>query len=119
MSHRYIPLTEKDKQEMLQTIGAKSIENYSVMYRDILLNRDLNIAESEAETTLLRRLNRIASKNITKETHTSFLGAGVYDHYAPSVVDAMISRSEFYTAYTPYQPEISQGELQAILSSKL
>ncbi|HCY6343696.1 TPA: aminomethyl-transferring glycine dehydrogenase subunit GcvPA [Staphylococcus aureus] len=115
MSHRYIPLTEKDKQEMLQTIGAKSIgELFCDVPSDILLNRDLNIAESEAETTLLRRLNRIASKNITKETHTSFLGAGVYDHYAPSVVDAMISRSEFYTAYTPYQPEISQGELQAI-----
>ncbi|HAR4714356.1 TPA: aminomethyl-transferring glycine dehydrogenase subunit GcvPA [Staphylococcus aureus] len=115
MSHRYIPLTEKDKQEMLQTIGAKSIgELFGDIPSDILLNRDLNIAESEAETTLLRRLNRIASKNITKETHTSFLGAGVYDHYAPSVVDAMISRSEFYTAYTPYQPEISQGELQAI-----
>lgn len=115
MSHRYIPLTEKDKQEMLQTIGAKSIgELFGDVPSDILLNRDLNIAESEAETTLLRRLNRIASKNITKETHTSFLGAGVYDHYAPSVVDAMISRSEFYTAYTPYQPEISQGELQAI-----
>ncbi|HDF4773734.1 TPA: aminomethyl-transferring glycine dehydrogenase subunit GcvPA, partial [Staphylococcus aureus] len=105
----------KDKQEMLQTIGAKSIgELFGDVPSDILLNRDLNIAESEAETTLLRRLNRIASKNITKETHTSFLGAGVYDHYAPSVVDAMISRSEFYTAYTPYQPEISQGELQAI-----
>lgn len=115
MSHRYIPLTEKDKQEMLQTIGAKSIgELFGDVLSDILLNRDLNIAEGEAETTLLRRLNRIASKNITKETHTSFLGAGVYDHYAPSVVDAMISRSEFYTAYTPYQPEISQGELQAI-----
>ncbi|HDG9334400.1 TPA: aminomethyl-transferring glycine dehydrogenase subunit GcvPA [Staphylococcus aureus] len=115
MSHRYIPLTEKDKQEMLQTIGAKSIgELFGDVPSDLLLNRDLNIAESEAETTLLRRLNRIASKNITKETHTSFLGAGVYDHYAPSVVDAMISRSEFYTAYTPYQPEISQGELQAI-----
>ncbi|PZJ84335.1 aminomethyl-transferring glycine dehydrogenase subunit GcvPA [Staphylococcus aureus] len=115
MSHRYIPLTEKDKQEMLQTIGAKSIgELFGDVPSDILLNRDLNIAESEAETTLLRRLNRIASKNITKETHTSFLGAGVYDHYAPSVVDDMISRSEFYTAYTPYQPEISQGELQAI-----
>ncbi|HCV6700751.1 TPA: aminomethyl-transferring glycine dehydrogenase subunit GcvPA [Staphylococcus aureus] len=115
MSHRYIPLTEKDKKEMLQTIGAKSIgELFGDVPSDILLNRDLNIAEGEAETTLLRRLNRIASKNITKETHTSFLGAGVYDHYAPSVVDAMISRSEFYTAYTPYQPEISQGELQAI-----
>ncbi|HDF3699627.1 TPA: aminomethyl-transferring glycine dehydrogenase subunit GcvPA [Staphylococcus aureus] len=115
MSHRYIPLTEKDKQEMLQTIGAKSIgELFGDVPSDILLNGDLNIAEGEAETTLLRRLNRIASKNITKETHTSFLGAGVYDHYAPSVVDAMISRSEFYTAYTPYQPEISQGELQAI-----
>ncbi|HEJ7133119.1 TPA: aminomethyl-transferring glycine dehydrogenase subunit GcvPA [Staphylococcus aureus] len=115
MSHRYIPLTEKDKQEMLQTIGAKSIgELFGDVPSDILLNRDLNIAEGEAETTLLRRLNRIASKNITKETHTSFLGAGVYDHYAQSVVDAMISRSEFYTAYTPYQPEISQGELQAI-----
>lgn len=115
MSHRYIPLTEKDKQEMLQTIGAKSIgELFGDVPSDILLNRDLNIAEGEAETTLLRRLNRIASKNVTKETHTSFFGAGVYDHYAPSVVDAMISRSEFYTAYTPYQPEISQGELQAI-----
>ena len=85
MSHRYIPLTEKDKQEMLQTIGAKSIgELFGDVPSDILLNRDLNIAESEAETTLLRRLNRIASKNITKETHTSFLGAGVYDHYAIS-----------------------------------
>lgn len=115
MSHRYIPLTDQDKQDMLDTIGAKSInELFGDVPSDILLNRDLGIASGEAETTLFKRLNKVASKNITKETHTSFLGAGVYDHYAPSVVDAMISRSEFYTAYTPYQPEISQGELQAI-----
>ncbi|EGQ3515628.1 aminomethyl-transferring glycine dehydrogenase subunit GcvPA [Staphylococcus pseudintermedius] len=115
MSHRYIPLTEKDEQEMLETIGVKSIQElYSDVPEDVLLSRDLNIADVEPETQLLKRLTRIANKNITKETHTSFLGAGVYDHYAPAVVDAMISRSEFYTAYTPYQPEISQGELQAI-----
>ncbi|NCJ15341.1 aminomethyl-transferring glycine dehydrogenase subunit GcvPA [Staphylococcus pseudintermedius] len=115
MSHRYIPLTEKDEQEMLETIGVKSIQElYSDVPEDVLLSRDLNIADAEPETQLLKRLTRIANKNITKETHTSFLGAGVYDHYTPAVVDAMISRSEFYTAYTPYQPEISQGELQAI-----
>ncbi|EJM2435474.1 aminomethyl-transferring glycine dehydrogenase subunit GcvPA [Staphylococcus pseudintermedius] len=115
MSHRYIPLTEKDEQELLETIGVKSIQElYSDVPEDVLLSRDLNIADAEPETQLLKRLTRIANKNITKETHTSFLGAGVYDHYAPAVVDAMISRSEFYTAYTPYQPEISQGELQAI-----
>ncbi|EKU49866.1 aminomethyl-transferring glycine dehydrogenase subunit GcvPA [Staphylococcus massiliensis] len=115
MSHRYIPLTEQDKKEMLGTIGVNSIDElYSDVPKEILLDRKLNIEEAVPETTLLKRLNKIASKNITKETHTSFLGAGVYDHYTPAVVDAMISRSEFYTAYTPYQPEISQGELQAI-----
>ena len=115
MSHRYIPLTDQDKNEMLNSIGAKSIsELFDDIPTDILLKRNLNIAESEAETILLRRLNRLAAKNTTKETHATFLGAGVYDHYTPAVVDAMISRSEFYTAYTPYQPEISQGELQAI-----
>ena len=115
MSHRYIPLTDQDKQEMLDTIGAKSIsELFGDIPADILLDRNLNIAKGEAETSLVRRLNLLANRNITKETHASFLGAGVYDHYAPAVVDAMISRSEFYTAYTPYQPEISQGELQAI-----
>lgn len=115
MSHRYIPLTNQDKQEMLETIGAKSIsELFGDVPADILLDRNLNIDKGEAETSLVRRLNLLANRNITKETHASFLGAGVYDHYAPAVVDAMISRSEFYTAYTPYQPEISQGELQAI-----
>lgn len=115
LSHRYIPLTEKDKKEMLATIGVNSIsELFGDVPKNVYLDRDLNIADAEPETQLLKRLNRVANKNVTKETHTSFLGAGVYDHYTPSVVDAMISRSEFYTAYTPYQPEISQGELQAI-----
>ncbi|MGX0909778.1 aminomethyl-transferring glycine dehydrogenase subunit GcvPA [Staphylococcus sp. HMSC036D05] len=115
MSHRYIPLTDQDKQEMLDTIGAKSIsELFGDVPADIILDRNLNIEKGEAETSLVRRLNLLANRNITKETHASFLGAGVYDHYTPAVVDAMISRSEFYTAYTPYQPEISQGELQAI-----
>ncbi|AVQ33092.1 aminomethyl-transferring glycine dehydrogenase subunit GcvPA [Staphylococcus muscae] len=115
MSHRYIPLTEKDERQMLDTIGVNSIQDlFGDVPENVLLDRNLDIADAESETQLLKRLNRVASKNITKETHTSFLGAGVYDHYAPSVVDAMISRSEFYTAYTPYQPEISQGELQAI-----
>ena len=119
MSHRYIPLTEKTSKEMLQTIGAKSIgELFGDVPSDILLNRDLNIAEGEAETTLLRRLNRIASKNITKETHTSFLGAGVYDH-TPSVVDAMISRSNFTQHIRHINRKFLKGELQAILSSKL
>ena len=96
MSHRYIPLTEQDKNEMLNSIGAKSIsELFDDIPTDILLKRNLNIAESEAETILLRRLNRLAAKNTTKETHATFLGAGVYDHYTPAVVDAMISRSEF------------------------
>lgn len=115
VSHRYIPLTEKDKKEMLETIGASSIEElFGDVPKEILLDRELDIPNGEDETTLFKRLSRVANKNITKEDHTSFLGAGVYDHYAPAVVDAMISRSEFYTAYTPYQPEISQGELQAI-----
>ncbi|WP_251942895.1 aminomethyl-transferring glycine dehydrogenase subunit GcvPA [Staphylococcus sp. Marseille-Q5304] len=115
MSHRYIPLTEEDKKEMLSTIGAQSIEDlFGDVPENVRLNRELAIPDEESETTLTKRLSRVAQKNVTKETHTSFLGAGVYDHYAPSVVDAMISRSEFYSAYTPYQPEISQGELQAI-----
>ncbi|MCU5746356.1 aminomethyl-transferring glycine dehydrogenase subunit GcvPA [Staphylococcus sp. SQ8-PEA] len=115
MSHRYIPLTDKDREEMLETIGADSINDlFEDVPQDILLGRELNIPNAEPETSLLKRLTRISHKNVTKATHTSFLGAGVYDHYTPAVVDAMISRSEFYTAYTPYQPEISQGELQAI-----
>ena len=81
MSHRYIPLTEQDKQEMLDVIGAKSIDElFGDVPKDILLNDELQIANAVPETTLFRKLSQIASKNVTKETHTSFLGAGVYDH---------------------------------------
>lgn len=73
MSHRYIPLTDQDKNEMLETIGAESIsELFGDVPKDILLNRELAIPDAESETTLTKRLNKIASKNITKETHTSF-----------------------------------------------
>lgn len=115
MTDRYIPLTKKDKQEMLDFIGVKSIDElFKDIPESVRFNQPLNIKEKKPETSLLRELSQIANKNITSETHPSFLGAGVYDHYIPTVVDHVISRSEFYTAYTPYQPEISQGELQAI-----
>lgn len=114
-SHRYLPLTEKDKTEMLNTVGVSEIEElFSDIPKEVRFQGELNIKPKKSETALLRELSQIARKNITPETHTSFLGAGVYDHYIPTVVDHVISRSEFYTAYTPYQPEVSQGELQAI-----
>lgn len=115
MGHRYIPLTEKDKSEMLDVIGIKSVDElFTDIPESVRFNQPLNIKEKKSETALLRELSQLANKNITSETHASFLGAGVYDHYIPTVVDHVISRPEFYTAYTPYQPEISQGELQAI-----
>ncbi|TDM13150.1 aminomethyl-transferring glycine dehydrogenase subunit GcvPA [Macrococcus lamae] len=115
MSHRYIPLTETDKQDMMKTIGIQSIDElFADIPEKVRFDRPLNIKERKSETPLLRELAQIAAKNVTSDTHVSFLGAGVYDHYIPTVVDHVISRSEFYTAYTPYQPEISQGELQAI-----
>ncbi|GAB3071757.1 aminomethyl-transferring glycine dehydrogenase subunit GcvPA [Salinicoccus sesuvii] len=115
MSHRYLPLTEKDKSQMLDRIGVSSIsELFDDIPESVRFKGELNLKERKSETSLLRELARISNKNITSETHASFLGAGVYDHYIPTVVDHVISRSEFYTAYTPYQPEISQGELQAI-----
>jgi len=100
---------------MLDTIGISDVsELFSDIPEKVRFKGELNIKPKKSETSLLRELGDIARKNITTETHVSFLGAGVYDHYIPAVVDHVISRSEFYTAYTPYQPEISQGELQAI-----
>ncbi|GAF13646.1 glycine dehydrogenase [Bacillus sp. JCM 19045] len=113
--HRYLPMTEEDKQEMLATIGVASIEE---LLTDIpektRFNRTLAIEEALKEPELVSFFEGLAKENRSIKDYPSYLGAGVYEHYIPSIVDHVISRSEFYTAYTPYQPEISQGELQAI-----
>ncbi|CKH26722.1 Probable glycine dehydrogenase [decarboxylating] subunit 1 [Streptococcus pneumoniae] len=115
MLHRYLPMTEEDKKEMLQTIGVQTIDElFSDIPESVRFKGDLKIKEAKSEPELLKELSQMASKNANLKEYASFLGAGVYDHYAPVIVDHVISRSEFYTAYTPYQPEISQGELQAI-----
>lgn len=115
MSFRYLPMTEQDEKEMLKAIGIEDKEElFSNIPKEVRFKGKLNIEEALDETSLLREMNRLASNNINIKEYTSFLGAGVYEHYIPSVVDLLLMRSEFYTAYTPYQPEISQGELQAI-----
>ncbi|MBB6454247.1 glycine dehydrogenase subunit 1 [Salirhabdus euzebyi] len=115
MSFRYLPMTETDKKEMLDTIGIQSTEElFQDIPEKVRFKGRLNIKEATSEPELTQELKALADQNVNVKSHTSFLGAGVYDHYIPSIVDHVISRSEFYTAYTPYQPEISQGELQAI-----
>lgn len=115
MLHRYLPMTEEDKQQMLQTIGVQSIDElFSDIPESVRFQGEYNIKPAKSEPELMKELMELAAKNVDMKTYTSFLGAGVYDHYIPTIVDHVISRSEFYTAYTPYQPEISQGELQAI-----
>jgi glycine dehydrogenase subunit 1 len=115
MEFRYLPMTERDKREMLHGIGVEhSDELFSDIPENVRFKGDLDIKEPKNEYQLMKELTELASQNVNLKSHTSFLGAGVYDHYIPSIVDHVISRSEFYTAYTPYQPEISQGELQAI-----
>lgn len=115
MKHRYLPMTENDKQAMLEAIGVSSIDE---LFQDIpervRFKGEYKIKPAKDEASLMKELAVLASKNADLRANTSFLGAGVYDHYMPVIVDHVISRSEFYTAYTPYQPEISQGELQAI-----
>ncbi len=115
MEFRYLPMTETDKKEMLETIGVGSSEElFSDIPSQVRFNGELDLKKPANEAQLKKELAGMAKKNANLIEYSSFLGAGVYDHFIPSVVDHVISRSEFYTAYTPYQPEISQGELQAI-----
>ncbi|WP_040228733.1 aminomethyl-transferring glycine dehydrogenase subunit GcvPA [Bhargavaea cecembensis] len=115
MKHRYLPMTETDKKEMLQTIGIDSVEElFSDIPEKVRFKREYDIKPALSETDLMKELSALAAMNADSLSHATFIGAGVYDHYKPVVVDHVISRSEFYTAYTPYQPELSQGELQAL-----
>ncbi|MEH7245631.1 aminomethyl-transferring glycine dehydrogenase subunit GcvPA [Neobacillus niacini] len=115
MKHRYLPMTEADKKAMLATIGVSSVDDlFSDIPEKVRFKGEYKIKAAKSETALMKELFKMASRNADLKTNVSFLGAGVYDHYMPVIVDHVISRSEFYTAYTPYQPEISQGELQAI-----
>ncbi|RDU35134.1 aminomethyl-transferring glycine dehydrogenase subunit GcvPA [Neobacillus piezotolerans] len=115
MKHRYLPMTEQDKAEMLETIGVNSVDElFNDIPEKVRFQGEYNIKPAKSETALMKELAVLAGKNADFKSHASFLGAGVYDHYMPVIVDHVLSRSEFYTAYTPYQPEISQGELQAI-----
>jgi glycine dehydrogenase subunit 1 len=115
MKHRYLPMTEQDQREMLDSIGVDSVNDlFEDIPEKVRFKGDYKIKEAKSETELVKELTKMAAKNADLKSHTSFLGAGVYDHYMPIIVDHVLSRSEFYTAYTPYQPEISQGELQAI-----
>ncbi|WP_431029838.1 aminomethyl-transferring glycine dehydrogenase subunit GcvPA [Lysinibacillus sp. LZ02] len=115
MKHRYLPMTEQDQKEMLETIGVSSIDElFSDIPEKVRFQGLYNIKEAKSEAALMKELSQLAAKNADTASNVSFLGAGVYNHYKPVIVDHVISRSEFYTAYTPYQPEISQGELQAI-----
>lgn len=114
-SFRYLPTTDQDRQEMLDVIGVESVEAlFSDIPDKIRYKGELNVERALSEPELLKFMSTLAGKNVNTKEHPSFLGAGVYEHFIPSIVDHVISRSEFYTAYTPYQPEISQGELQAI-----
>jgi len=111
---RYIPNSPEERAEMLASVG---LSNASELFRtipaDVQLGRKLNITDPLAEPEVVAAMEAMAAKN-TGATKPSFLGAGVYSHFSPTVVDHLIQRSEFFTSYTPYQPEISQGTLQYI-----
>ena len=108
----FIPHSEADRREMLARVGVSDIrELYSDVPRELLIERDLDIPEALSEWEAVRELNRLADKN---RSLVCFAGAGQYDHHVPAAVDHIIRRSEFYTAYTPYQPEVAQGTLQVI-----
>ena len=111
----FLSLTDVDREHMLATIGVASIEE---LFRDIpqgvRLERELDLEPALSEPELVAHLEELAARNADTRRELSFLGAGIYDHYVPAVVDTVLQRGEFLTAYTPYQPELSQGVLQAI-----
>ncbi len=111
----YIPNTPEDQQAMLERLGLPSLEALlTPVPENVRLRRPLDLPPAMAEPDLKRLLTRMAAKNKNLDTTISFLGAGTYDHALPSVVPHLQRRSEFVTSYTPYQPEVSQGMLQAI-----
>ena len=112
---RYIPHTEEDVQRMLDAVGASSVDElFEAIPEKYRQSGPLRLPRAASEQEILGELRELAAANACSETHDWFLGAGVYAHFVPSAVDALVSRAEFTTAYTPYQPEISQGTLQAI-----
>jgi len=111
----YLALTEADREAMLKAIGVTSIEGlFADIPEQARLRRELALPAAVSELEVERELADLAGRNIHTGRELSFLGAGIYDHYVPAIVDAVVSRPEFLTAYTPYQPELSQGVLQAI-----
>jgi glycine dehydrogenase subunit 1 len=111
---RYIPNSPEERAEMLEAIGLKSAEQlFESIPPQLRLQRPLNTPAALSEIELLDKFERLGQRNAAAR-RISFLGAGAYSHYIPTIVDHIISRSEFFTAYTPYQPEISQGTLQTI-----
>jgi glycine dehydrogenase subunit 1 len=112
---RYLSLTDEDRSAMLAEIGVSSVEELFVdVPEGVRLDRPLALEPALSEPELAAHLTELAARNVPTTAETSFLGAGMYDHYVPAVVDVVMSRGEFLTAYTPYQPEMSQGVLQAI-----
>jgi glycine dehydrogenase subunit 1 len=115
MTRSYLPHTEADRQAMLAVIGVGATEElFADIPAELRLGRPLALPAALAEQELARHLQDLAGRNANLGEYACFLGAGAYDHYIPSVVDHVIGRAEFYTAYTQYQPEISQGYLQAL-----
>jgi glycine dehydrogenase subunit 1 len=111
----FLSLTEQDREQMLETIGVGSIDElFEQIPEGVRLGRALDLEPALSEPELVAHLTELASRNVDSGRELSFLGAGIYDHYVPAVVDAVLARGEFLTAYTPYQPEMSQGVLQAI-----
>jgi glycine dehydrogenase subunit 1 len=112
---RYTSVTDADLSEMLGAIGVGSIEElFAAVPAGVRLNRPLALPDGLSEVEVFEEFRALAARNVSAEDEISFLGAGMYDHYVPSLVDSIIMRSEFLTPYTPYQPEISQGGLQAM-----